>query len=185
MRKSSIFQIICALAAFRVMLPDVQAAPQTTTPKPSTAGDRQAAAAPGVTPVNVLIKGPACDHHVSPPRVRLHTNTGDLLRWHVLNSCGQDQAVLVCVYGAQAKTLKNPFKQCTPDPAVYDIGRTFIVGGHAQVKFDCVADATLQGRYKKQVFVGATEIPAAGCPAALQLTPHTLPLHALDVEVVP
>jgi hypothetical protein len=194
MRKSSgLLMMIAALTAFQVMTPHARAGPPTSAEKASTPGDRKAAAAQGITPVNVLINGPACGHRVSPSRARLHTSTRDLLRWQVQNSCGHDQPVLVCVYGAQTKTLKNPFKPCTPDAAVHDIGKVFIVGGHGQAKFDCVAeDATLQGRYKKQVFVGAAEIPAAGCPATLQLTavpgshaPHSVFLHALDVEVVP
>ena len=82
----------------------------------------QAVATQGITPVNVLIKN-SCGHQVTPPTAKVHTTTRDLLRWKVINNCAQPQPVLVCVYDATTKLLKNPFKPCMPDPNVHDIGK--------------------------------------------------------------
>jgi hypothetical protein len=159
-----------------------------------TAMAPKTAVAQAVTPVNVLIKN-TCAHEVHPPTAKLHTDTRDLLRWRIQNNCGQAQPVLICVYSKTTNRLKNPFKPCKPDPNVHDVGKIFIVASHDHATFDCATeDPNFQGKYRKQVRVGATEVPPAGCPAVFQrratravpgAKPVKILMHALDVDVVP
>jgi hypothetical protein len=68
------------------------------------------------------------------------------------------------------------------------------VAPNENVQFDCrvVPDASSQGSYKKQVRVGAAEVPTAGCPQIFQGAVPKSPggkfdifMHALDIDVVP
>jgi hypothetical protein len=182
---------LIAIPAF----PNEPGAGEPPQPRASAFPSGQGVGPQGITPVNVLIKN-SCGHQVTPPTAKLHTTTKDLLRWKVINNCAQAQPVLVCVYDGTTKLLKNPFKLCMPDPNVHDIGKTFIVAAHGQDTFDCAAeDPNFHGKYKKQVRVGAAEVPASGCPTIFQQSltkpvsgkndPVKIYLHALDVEVVP
>jgi hypothetical protein len=180
-----------ALSASAVM---AQPARSAAPPKPqkSTAAPK-VPAAQGITPVNVLIKN-SCDHQVSPPTAKLHTTTKDLLRWRIQNNCGQDQPVLICVYEKTTNQLKNPFKPCAPDPSVHDVGKIFTVASHGHETFECATeDPSFHGKYRKQVRVGAAEVPSTGCPAVFQSqapspgtkSPVKIFMHALDIDVVP
>jgi hypothetical protein len=179
-----------ALSVIAVMTQPVRGeAPPTLQKSPAAAA---AAPGPATTPVNVLIKI-SCGHQVSPPTAKLHTSTRDLLRWRIQNNCVQDQPVLICVYEIATNQLKNPFKPCRPDPNVHDVGKVFTVASHGTETFECATeDPNFHGKYRKQVRVGAAEVPPTGCPQAFQASvPKSADgklkifMHALDVDVLP
>jgi hypothetical protein len=180
------------LGAIVMTMPRVRGAAPSKPQKQTSPAAPKATAGPAITPVNVVIK-PTCGHKVTPMAATLHARRKDRLRWLVVNNCGQDQPVLLCVYDANTLTLKNPFTRCSPDPNVHDIGKPFISAAHGPpTQFECaVEDENLKGKYKKQVRVGTDEVPSTGCPQIFQAKAtktadtFTIFMHALDIDVVP
>jgi hypothetical protein len=146
------------------------------------------ATAQGVKPVGVLITppGPNCPHRLSHKGHKLEKDK-DSLGWGIMNVCGQEQKVLVCVYKGEIST--NPFAPCQSSVPGADVGKVFVVPSRAfpVTTLTCLATGQ-EGSYTKVVFTGAdVPVPNPVCPPTPPSPepsgrPETW-THRLDVEI--
>ena len=153
--------------------------------------DTQAEAAKLPTPIHPVILtfyGNPCDHHLSPPNVRLNANYGEAVGWWIRNECHETQDVLFCVYEdvTASPVYNHAFKACKSHTTpAFGIGKPFPVGSGETKLLECVGD--LKGNYVKRVLTG-TDIPTNNkCPSTLP-SPYPPPskdrTHRLGVEII-
>ena len=119
--------------------------------------------------------GDDCDHKLVKPGKNFKKNE-DSLEWWILNGCGKDQPVLLCIYPAP-----NPFGKCEGDG---DIGVPFWAK-NGLTKVTC--PAKVEGKYTKQILIGS-EIPATGKCSDVLSPPSPkgtfeLLAHTLDIVI--